>query len=244
MNKEPEDIKFTVSRLEDICNISSKQCVIKSSSFLNPAEQEAVYSINPDAQIQTMLWGGYDDAERRVFIASPDYFDPEELKKAVAVLKVTNNYTKALTHRDYLGSVLGLGIKREKTGDIIVSDHTADICEFIKDNLKKVGNVSVKTELTDVPVLNTESYKLHEFTVASLRLDAVLAGVMKSSRNAVSNIIKNENVRVNFKICDNISYVLSKDDLISVKGFGRIRVVEIGSLSKKGRTHICVKQLV
>ncbi len=192
--------------------------------------------------LEPILFGGFDDAERKMVAFLPEY---EELSFPIAALKLTSPMLKGLTHRDYLGSVLGLGIKREKCGDIITGEASTyiilseDIASYAQNSLTKVGRVGVRTQLVPLSEIEVpeKSFTPITGTVSSLRLDAVISLFSGKGRSKASEIISGGLVFVN-GICTEKSDLHLKDkDVISLRGKGKA-TLEVGGTSKKGRIFI------
>ena len=158
---------------------------------------------------------------------------------------------KSISHRDYLGALLNLGIKREKIGDIIIHDNfcqvvvSEDICDFIIINLEKVSKNKVKVkEITVKDIIESEqNFKEISFTVSSLRLDSVIGGVYNLSRSESLKLIKGEKVHVDYEKIISPSKEIKTNSLISVRGHGRA-IIEIGDMTKKGRIKIRAKIII
>ncbi len=238
--------KIILSRAEDALYLSQKNYQIKTVGFLNPHERSVVIkNIYGGRDIKTSFEGGYPDAERTLFVAMPEFLELD-LNEIISVIKIFGRDLKGLTHRDYLGSLMGLGIKRENIGDILVCDDGAfifvkcEIADYIIANLEKIGRRGIKTEICSLECADIPAPKTTEIsaTVSSMRLDAVLSAGTGLARGRAQDIIKEGLVSLNFEIIDSISAEVKKGDLISVRGFGRMRVSEIGGLTRKGRTFI------
>ena len=158
---------------------------------------------------------------------------------------------KSISHRDYLGALLNLGIKREKIGDIIIHDNfcqvvvSEDICDFIIINLEKVSKNKVKVkEITVKDIIESEqNFKEISFTVSCLRLDSVIGGVYNLSRSESLKLIKGEKVHVDYEKIISPSKEIKTNSLISVRGHGRA-IIEIGDMTKKGRIKIRAKIII
>lgn len=196
-----------------------------------------------------MFWGGFEGAERTVMGVFPEWEEAAEDKFPISAVKFTHGFSKKLTHRDYLGTVMSLGIDRAKTGDILINGSEAyvfaasDIAEYIAGNISKVGNVGVKAEVlsaagADIP---QRTYRTEERICASLRLDAVVSGVLKVSRAESAGLIGAGKVKLNFRETSNVSASVKEGDLVSVRGYGRFTVGEAGGETRKGRARITVK---
>ncbi|TYP51680.1 RNA-binding protein [Thermosediminibacter litoriperuensis] len=242
--------KIIEAKIRDIFNIAIKNGEKRAGNFLDPAEQqiaEAVARNFPGAGYY--FEGGHGEAERKVLVAFPEYLKDEPFFVPIRAIRVTpRDPDEHPGHRDYLGAVLGLGISRDKVGDIIVTKTGADIivkeevAEYIGLNLSRVGNVPVAVEeisLKEVAAVE-RSYKEIKGTVASLRLDAIASLAFGISRSKMAPYIKGENVRLNFKTVKDPSAEVKEGDVISAARLGRARVVEIGGSSKKGRIYVTV----
>jgi len=224
------------------------------TEFLTPYEQQQVIGIiNSFQEITYKIEGGYQGAERQVITIFHDYLPPETIKPSVALLKIKNkNRFTTLSHRDYLGSVMNLGLKREKIGDIIVHEEYChmvvdwQIGDYILFQLQKVGNAPVEVEMDELKNIEKphEAVKEISGSVSSLRLDAVLGLGCKLSRKDAQNLIKKGNVKVNFQEALKIAQELQEGDLISAKGFGRIKLRALGKETKSGRIKITLEKLL
>ncbi len=219
-----------------------------ATSFLSPAEVKAVEVFlklkKDDGYIAA---GGFDGAERCRLIFLPDYLDAEylPLDEYITVLRAEYRFG-SLSHRDWLGSLMGLGIKRETLGDILVLENHADIIctpqvkRFIMDNLIKVGKagVSISEISLDEIVVPTPEFKKKSGTVASLRVDAVAALAFSVSRSEAARLIREGRLSVNHleELCP--SAEVSEGTLLSMRGFGRARLFSVGGTSKKDRIFI------
>ena len=248
-----EQKKLAISKIIDTANLASKHFEAKFTHFLDPAvayfAQNHLYF---DADLQISFWGGYAGAERQVLCCAPEWDTVSETDFPIACIKSRGSSFHALAHRDYLGALMGLGITREQVGDIMVDGETAyifckeDIAPYILQNLSKVGADGVRLERIDCAeaVVKEEQIKELTITVASLRLDAVLAGALNIPRSAGAELVKSCRVSVNFEPCENLSRILSCGDLISARGFGRLKISKIEGTSRKGRTFIRVVRYI
>lgn len=193
-------------------------------------------------------------SERKRALIAPDYsyLDGEEM--GIQVLSITSDDLKigTLEHGDYLGALLGLGIKRGKIGDIHVLDDgchvlvASEIGDFMTMHLQQVHRVHVWTELLPVASLRTKEVALEtlDLTVASLRLDGIASDVYKLSRSKILTPIRAGRCRVNWKVEENPSTPLKAGDVISMQGFGRFKVLETDGMTKKGRFRVKIGKFV
>lgn len=247
------DEKALIARAEDVVRLCEKQYAPKAFGFLTPAEAAVIKKLHlRSGDVDTRFFGGYPDAERVLFTALPDYLDEDALWDFVDIIEITGRDISKLSHRDFLGSILGLGIKREKIGDILCLDGrclvfaASDISDYIIENLAKVGNTGVTLKKAEPAGLEIPGRRFEEIrtTVATLRLDCVVGAALKTSRSAACEAIRQGRVSVNWGECDNISAKLSPGDVFSVRGAGRFRLAEDVNETKKGRLGICIEKAI
>lgn len=240
------DEKNTFTKIYDRSLRSEKFNGAMFSDFLSMEELSRLGERKkylPDAE--TSLWGGYEDAERKIA-----GFNAEENEFPIKYIEVKVK-ASGLSHRDYLGSVMGLGIERCKIGDIIVSESGAvivahsDVGEYIVNTLLCVGraNAQVKEIQREELSLNPKKFSDVSGTVASLRLDSITAMVMGKGRNAACETIKAGRVFVNGLSALKADMKINDKDLITVRGFGKAEV-EVKGRSKKDRIFVTLKKYV
>ena len=246
--------KLVEARIRDIFVIARKNREKKESNFLDPREQQIAEGIARSFPgMEFYFDGGFEEAERKIMVAFPEELGDEPLQQPLGALRITpKDPDEHPGHRDYLGSILGLGINREKLGDILIGKAVTDvivkqeIMEYIGLNLVKVGNTSVDVEEISVKELlqPERPYKEMKSTVASLRLDAIAGIAFGLSRSKMVPFIKGENVRLNFKTVKDPSTSVKEGDVISANRLGRAKVVEVGGQSRKGRIFIKVHRYI
>ena len=218
-----------------------------STRFLSMSERalctEAVHQAG--ATGHALFWGGYENAERGIYLFYPDYMDEESarLSAPLALLRAHKSRSDTLTHRDYLGALMGLQIDRSVVGDILVHDEGADIivledvAEFILMNFGKAGrkNLSLtREELSDLRQAVTEE-KRGTGSVASHRLDSIASLIFGLPRKDAQARIEKGLVFVNNAPCLKPERQIAEGDRITVRGLGRARVESFGGNSRKGR---------
>ncbi len=208
------------------------------TDFLTLNEQEFLKAASFEEDV-FVSFQGEDEFERKMAVISPVECTGDF---PIGVVKLTGNFKfEKLTHRDYLGSVLGLGIKREKIGDINVYEDGAeilvhkDILEYIVFNLKKVKHTGVKPVEISLEDVRKKSLNLEErkINVSSLRFDAVISGVFNISRGKSSDLIKSGNAKVNNIVVEDTSEVIKESSVITLRGYGKAKVGEMLSTTKK-----------
>ena len=221
------------------------------TEFLSPQEQAAAERLLHmlGAEESYLLWGGSDGAERRQIHFLPDW-QSEPDAQAIRCLRCTFYEAGKLTHRDFLGSLMGLGLTREKIGDILVSEQSADVLvsASVADHLLREWDAAGRTALRvaeidpselSVPVQQT---KILRDTVSSLRLDSVLSVGFSTSRGKAAEAVETGRVQVNWADCQKPDRLLRQGDVISVRGAGKCRLTEVGGTTKKGRVFITVER--
>lgn len=201
------------------------------NNFLSPAQ--AAQQRNPNL----IFDGGFDGAERVVaYIGGPR-------EKYIVALKLTFRPQDELSHRDVLGAVLALGLERRVLGDILVQQGQAwlvclpHVAGFIAENLTKAGRVGLQAEkipLNELPALH-KSLREQRGTVASLRLDGIIAEAFHCSRGAADELLRQGLVRLNHEECLKGTRLVQEGDLIAIRGKGRVKVLELGDETRKGR---------
>lgn len=219
------------------------------SEFLTLAEQSTLLALHLEPS--PVLWGGYDAAERRIAC-----FGNEELcgyeqsppTAWVSVSPLSQKFADELTHRDFLGTLIGLGLRREVIGDIIVSKNSGFVCcldtvaQFICDNLERIKHTSAKAEIIDSPPsTGCELPPESELVVAGERADAIIAAVYNLSRNESQRLFEQKKVFVNSRLTESPSHILKQGNTVSVRGFGRFIFECVKLETRKGKLRIIVR---
>ena len=224
-----------------------------ATCFLSPKEQrDAQALLNAAGHPRYAAVGGYEDAERRVLVFLPDWMEPEYLQSEdyLAVLRCSWFKEDKLTHRDFLGSLMGMGVRRDTIGDILVGDGSCDILTlptvagFLKDSLTSAGRIRLHVSvvgLEELQVPKQERKVLHD-TVAALRLDSALAVGFSISRSKASQLISSGRCAVNWQDTSKSDLTVREGDVISCRGLGKCKLTEVGSLSRKGRINVTVER--
>jgi RNA-binding protein YlmH len=217
-----------------------------ASRFLTPAEARSVAEWFAHKRASLSFDGGFDGAERvRAVFVNPDWGEFERADLFTA-LKIEYRPQDALGHRDVLGALMALGIERNTIGDIVGGEHTAtlvcipEMSGYIIDNLTKAGRVGVSISeigLDELPV-RQEEMDIKTDTVASLRLDAVLCAAFGLSRTKASELIAAGRVNLDHTLCQQPAKELNEGALLSVRGMGRAKLLEVGGMSRKGRIFV------
>ena len=245
-----EEERLLLSRVWD----KREQCRLRNipaaTAFLSPQEQAAATRLlNALGQREGyVFWGGYDGAERQRLLFLPDWMDgPDDT--AAAALRALCRSGATLTHRDFLGSLMGMGIVREKIGDILVGPDSADVlvldtvAEFLAQSWESAGRVKLRVAEIDPGCVHIPEIRREERrdTVSSLRLDAVCSTGFRMARGKAAALIESGRVQLNWRECTKPDRTVSEGDTVSARGFGKFELTEVGALTKKGRIPITVQ---
>ncbi|NMB25023.1 MAG: photosystem II S4 domain protein [Firmicutes bacterium] len=224
------------------------------TDFLDPRGQEiAVGIVRGTNCLSYHLDGGYPTAERCRLAVFPDYFPRERVEIPLAALDIegTTEFV-GVTHRDFLGSVLGCGVRREKVGDIILTDQgaqvvlTPEMVSAVANSLQAVQRTPVFVRSIELEQLEAAPRQVKELrvTVASMRLDAVASAGFGTSRTQMLKEIKGGKVRVNWKPVDSPAHGIRPNDVLSIRGRGRVEVADQLGLTRKGRINLLLKRYI
>lgn len=224
-----------------------------STEFLSPREQAMAEAVLRAAGVRSgyAFDGGYEAAERKVLLFLPDWAEGEQGE--LAFLRADfHGPDSALTHRDILGSLMGLGVVRERVGDILVSPHSADIVaapplrEFFLREWDQAGRVKLTvTEIgREALCVPQTQVKVIRDTVSSLRLDAVTATAFSMSRGRAAELIAAGKVSLDHVPCLKGDKPVGEGAVITARGLGKAKLAGVGGLSKKGRTGITVERYI
>lgn len=237
-----------VQKLEEWIEHVATYHTVKRTDFLDPRQAYILQTLvnrNPDTKVT--WFGGYEGAERKVGYITPDYIIPAMEDAEISAISIEgDNRFLELDHGDYLGAILGLGIKREKIGDILVHDEgchlitVKEISVYLQTHLHQVHRLAVTTgELSlDKLIVPEKQLEEIEFTVASLRLDAVASDAYRLSRAKILPPIQAGRLKVNWKPVTDPSTPLAEGDVVSFKGFGRFELLQVEGPTKKGRIRV------
>lgn len=251
--KKPED-KICLAQVLDKIKLSQTKNITQNTNFLDMYQIALVKNfLNKIKQEQYQLWGGYENAERQIFIALPDKeaFSKQTLK--VVRITLPEEEKGKYAHRNYLGGIVKLGLKREMVGDILVDENGADIivvsdfATILKEELKKLTRFeNSKIEIVEIENLRKPNIQKEEIKiiVASLRLDNIVSDLARSSRSKSVEIIKQERVFINGQNETKVSKQVKINDVITIRGKGRFIIKGITGTTRSGRPVITVEKYV
>lgn len=247
------DKKLLAAKSEDLFRLCDKYCSARFSDFLDGAEQAIISDeIFFPPGFNVLVYGGFDDAEKKIIGVFPEWQEPCKSEFPIVCLKIVGGKNRILTHRDYLGTIMSLGITPSKLGDIVVSDNNAyvflhkDIAEYVSENLHKIGNQGVSVSLIEDPssIKVERKYQTLDLVCASERLDAVTAAAANISRSESAKLIEGGKVKLNHREIYKTSETVNEGDLLSIRGHGRFIIYAFGNETRKKRLHITLKKYI
>ena len=255
-----KDDKILLAQILDKVEMVEKKNKIEYTDFLDLAQIELVQKFINKIKLQNyMIYGGFEQAERKMYVIYPDKFNSvvveKNLSNIIQIIRIElpDDLKGKYTHRDYLGAVIKLGIERKKIGDIIVDQNGADIIadkdvvKFLLDNLGSLTRFSKSTisvqNIEDLRPVEIKKEEL-EIIVSSMRLDNVISELARCSRNKALDIINTERVFINFECETKKTKQVKTGDMITIRGKGRFFVKEIIGQTRSGRTVIKIEKFV
>ena len=250
--QESED-RLLLARVWDKYEQTERKSIPSATVFLSPREQQMAQALLNAAGVRSgyVFDGGYEEAERKILIFLPDWAE-EPAGDELAFLRASFHGEESLTHRDILGSLMGLGVTRERVGDILVSPHSADIiaAPSLRDFFLREWDQAGRVKLTVTEIGRGElcvpraQVKVIRDTVSSLRLDAVAATAFSMSRGRAAELIAAGKVNLDHVPCVKGDKPVAEGAVITARGFGKAKLVQVGGLSKKGRIGITVERYI
>ena len=247
-SKLPEDDRILVSHILDMIEICEKSYQPKFSFFLDERQSLLAENVMIEQKYENYkLFGGYDNASRKILAIFPPYCDDEQYP--ITALSIKYRESDKLTHRDFLGVFMAHQIKRNMLGDIVVGKGitTVFVYSTVKDMLiseiNKIGSVGVKiTETDSVDIQIEQSFIEKTGTVSSLRLDSIVSVASGLSRDKSASLIKGGSVTVMYNVIESPSHQLNEGDIFSVRGSGKYILFSVNGKTKKDRIHITIKK--
>ena len=251
MNKEELLLQ---KRLAELSRFAYTREIVTFSEFLNLNELNILHTTPKKMLLsQYKTYGGYGLSERQMAAFLPDalYYEYQYPIQIIEISPVNRKFAEELSHRDYLGAVMNLGIERCKLGDILIEDGKAilfakeELAGYIMEHLTRIRHTTVKTSILPAFEDSYEPrYKELKGTVASVRLDTVLSLAYPLSRSKVTGLIEGAQVFVNGKLVTSNGYRLKEGDILSVRKMGRIGYNGILSETKKGRYMVSIRKYI
>lgn len=266
-----EQNQLLEGRIRDLAGKTYNNDYVTHTEFLAASDLALFYQIlrkqgvNPEIRqvegVPFTVYGGREDADRNVVAFLPSYMDAAaflqnetengDIVRCIHITPLNRRFTEELSHRDYLGALMNMGIERDKIGDILTSETEAyvfmmaDMAELIAKELCRVRHTSVQCHVV-MPGQCTLEPKFEEVSgsVASVRLDSILAMVYRVSRGKAQEVIRAENVFVDGRVVSDENYHLKPDQRVSVRGHGKFIFTGVGNTTKKGRIYANVRRYI
>ncbi len=260
MREMTKEDRLLLALAHDRADDASERYMISHTEFLDLRQRSLIENeFKYDRALS--FYGGYEDAERTLAVFRPEYVEEDmaafysKNKEDDPICWLRIEVPKGsgkLSHRDYLGSLTGLGLKREKIGDILVREDGADvavmreIADFLTLNYEKAGRANLKVKLAEKGdfELQKPQIKVITDTVASLRLDSVLSSAFGLSRAKAAEAVKRGIVFVNSMQIEKVDYMVNEGDRLVIRRMGKARLAEIGGKSRKDRIYIKIERYI
>ncbi|MCM3569139.1 RNA-binding protein [Neobacillus mesonae] len=245
----PEEREF-IDQVIDWKEYVDQQYAPKLTDFLDPREQHILTSIIGDnGAVKCSLFGGIEDGERKRAFLFPEYLVPNKDDFQICLFEI--HYPKkfvTIEHRQVLGTLMSLGLKRGKYGDILIKEGqiqffaAKEVSDYIQSHVEAIGRAGVKLieKTPDQALIPKNLLEELDVTVSSLRLDTVISNVLHVSRQKSLNYIQHGLVKVNWTAIENPSFNCREGDLISVRSYGRVKILQIEGRTKKEKWRIVV----
>lgn len=237
-----------LKRFEELSGRARQSGIYTYSTFHSRETASLAFDVASDKEVT--LWGGMENAERVV----ARFGDPEEIGydepfpiRILLIEPKQAKYSETLTHRDFLGAILNLGIERDMVGDILVQNNSAycfvieKLADVFCSDLDRVKHTAVSCKIVDeVPADCLPKLQEENITVTSPRLDAILAKVYHLSRTDAKELFDMEKVTINGRLCRNPETILKENNIVSVRGYGKLEYHGEERTTKKGKTGITI----
>lgn len=244
----PQEREF-IDQIIQWKNYVESAYVPKLTDFLDPREQYIVKTVIGENSAANYQFFGGQQAERKRALILPEYLTADEEDFQVSLFEI-HYPVKFVTieHPKVLGTLMSLGLKRGKFGDILINNGRVqffaaqEVSNYIKNNLESIGRSGVKLIETDLKdaIVSEEKWVESDITVSSLRLDTIVSGIYHLSRQKSQLLIAQGLVRVNWTLVENTTFECAEGDLISVRGHGRAKIMSIEGKTKKEKWRIQV----
>ena len=246
--------RLLLAKLWDKINAGMRKNIPANTCFLSPRELEMAKYLFGD-QPGLYAFGGYREAERNMLVFLPEYLDESTLYEAdshCVCLRAAFFQGDSLSHRDFLGALMGAGIGRETVGDILVDKGscdffvTAEIAPYILQNFTSAGRTKLRLQqisLADAHIPEPEVKEIRD-TLASLRLDSVIASGFRIGRSLAAQYISAGKAAIDGLPCEKPDKAVAEGMKISVRGLGKIRLQSVNGRTKKDRISVVIHRYV
>lgn len=260
--------KHLSARISDLLNESDRG-YITHSAFLDPAEVFFAkgYVKQIGAKKRSFFYGGYENAERKCLFLLPEYYEEligdtnegataiigDELAEAVKAIKIKGSGYRSLSHRDFLGAILNMGIERSAVGDLCLTEENtcvlfacSAVADLIVTGCERIGSDKVRIE--EIPLSagfdHERKTKAINDTVASDRLDCVVSALAGESREKAKSMILSGLVECNYSFAERTDFRVGCGDTVTVRGVGKFIIDDITEETKKGRLRLAARKFI
>ncbi|MGT2738895.1 RNA-binding protein [Streptococcus pantholopis] len=250
---KPDEYQF-IEKATDLMAKALDTYSLQLSEFLDPRQVFILKSIVGQTELNCFVSSDYYPMEYARVIIAPDYYVFDFLDFQISLFEIVyNSKFNQLTHAQIMGSLLHrLGIRRTVIGDIVVEPGRAQLmvdrsmAAYFLTNVTKIAKVTVKLKETsfDNLIHSQQESEETDILVSSMRLDKIIAAVLKISRSQVLKLVEADKVKVNYALAGKSSDLLKTDDLVSVRGFGRFTLVKENGRSKSGKHKLTVTKMI
>ncbi len=259
-NYSKEEDRLLISKMLDQITLCNKRNKIQKTDFLDERQSNILQKVLKQLKvINYELYGGFEQAERKIILFYPEKWNREIYEKnkdnelQIIEIILPNELKEKYVHRDYLGGLMKLGIKREKIGDIVVWKDGAhiiiqnEVANFLKENLKSLtrfqkANIEIK-DISDLHETNIKKEEI-EIMVSSMRLDNIVSEICRTSRTKAEEIINSQRAILNYETVMKTSKEIKPNDKLTIRGKGKFEIKDIVGNTKKGRYIVKIEQYV
>lgn len=246
--------RLLLAKVWDKINAGLRKNILASTCFLSPRELEMARFLFGDLE-GLHTFGGYEEAERKMLVYLPEYLDESALSDAdspLVCLRAEFYHGDSPSHRDFLGALMGAGIGRETVGDICVGREscdffvTAEIAPYIEQNFTSAGRTHVRISRISHDQVHIPEPEVKEIrdTLASLRLDSVIASGFRIGRSLASTYVTQGKAAIDGLPCEKPDKAVAEGARISVRGLGKIKLVSVNGKTKKDRISVTIHRYV
>lgn len=250
--RNPED-KLLLAKVWDKINTGLRKNIPTNTGFLSPRELDMTRYLFGNLE-GLHAFGGYEDAERQILIFLPDYMEESALYEDAPIVCLRASFYEgdSLSHRDFLGALMGVGISRETVGDICVGDKSCDffvtreIAPFILQNFTAAGRTKLHLEEIPLSQVQVPEQKIREIrdTLASARLDSVISSGFRIGRSQAVQYITSGRAAIDGLPCEKPDKLVNEGAKISIRGLGKIKLKAVNGQTKKGRISVVIDRYV
>ncbi|MFA4132284.1 MULTISPECIES: RNA-binding protein [unclassified Brevibacillus] len=244
-----EERPFVERALEMLTQVERKQAM-RLTDFVDPRQLLIFQSLSSQVRdVKVSPYGGYEGAERVRIIIHPEYLpvEPDDYRLTLLAIKADQRF-HVLEHRDVMGAILGVGMKREKFGDMLTDSAGSyaivaeEVADFVCGQVTQIHRTSVQFEQVAWEAFTPPAPKFVEktITVPSGRIDAIIGEVHNMSRAKALVPIRAGKVKINWKVIEDPSYQLQMGDMVSLAGYGRFKILEVAGPTRSGRIRMIV----